>query len=98
MPGKADPELDKKEGVILETENVLDTTLEEEEQADLDEAARFLELHKDLDTSHIDISKLRHKIDRNVVSLLCLCFIMQFLDKAVYNVSHGFHQRLNLTN
>jgi hypothetical protein len=92
MSGKTVPGEDKTEGVISKTENVSNTTLEEEQPPDLDQAARFLEIHKDLDTSHIDISKLRHKIDRNVVSLLCLCFIMQFLDKAVYNVSwYSYH-------
>jgi hypothetical protein len=54
---------------------------------DLDGAAKFLYDRQDYDTSDIDIKKLRHKIDRNVVSILSLCFIMQFLDKAIYNVS-----------
>jgi translation elongation factor P/translation initiation factor 5A len=54
---------------------------------DLDGAAKFLYDRQDYDTSEIDIKKLRHKIDRNVVSIMSLCFIMQFLDKAIYNVS-----------
>ncbi|KAF2673864.1 MFS general substrate transporter [Microthyrium microscopicum] len=60
-------------------------TSEELKDDNLDPAASFLFIHKDVDTSHIDISKLRHKIDRNVVSIMAACFIMQFLDKAVYN-------------
>jgi hypothetical protein len=52
----------------------------------LDAAATFLSVHKDLQTSHINIDKLRHKIDRNVVSVLCALFILAFLDKAIYNV------------
>jgi hypothetical protein len=58
---------------------------------DLDGAARFLYEHQHLDISDVNITKLRHKIDRNVVSIMSLCFIMQFLDKAIYNVSscHG---------
>jgi hypothetical protein len=78
------PDQEKKGGSIVQEETV---SIEEQKPRGLDEAAAFLETHKDLDTSHIDISKLRHKVDRNVVSLLCLCFIMQLLDKAIYNVS-----------
>jgi hypothetical protein len=74
---------EKKGSAVVQEETV---SIEEQKPQGLDEAAAFLETHKDLDTSHIDISKLRHRIDRNVVSLLCLCFIMQLLDKAIYNV------------
>jgi len=62
-------------------------TSDELKDTNLDSAASFLYEHRDLDTSGIDIAKLRHKIDRNVVSVMAACFIMQFLDKAVYNVS-----------
>jgi hypothetical protein len=76
--------VEKTETVRIEAEN---ESLESQESKDLDAAAKFLAEHGDIDTSHIDINKLRHRIDRNVVSIMCAVFIMQFLDKAVYNVS-----------
>jgi GTP cyclohydrolase III len=75
---------EKQHTVQVESESITSQDLQDH---DLDSAAKFLFEHKDVDISHIDISKVRHKIDRNVVSVMALCFIMQFLDKAVYNVS-----------
>ena len=74
---------EKRHTVQLENESITSKDLQEN---DLDAAAQFLFEHKDADISHINIDKVRHKIDRNVVSIMALCFIMQFLDKAVYNV------------
>lgn len=81
---KTDSE-DGKHDITVESASV---TSRELDSLDLDPAAQFLFEHKDVDTSQVNIDKLRHKIDRNVVSIMALCFIMQFLDKAVYNVSH----------
>jgi hypothetical protein len=88
MQGNKEPaDREKLETELIE-ENV---SLESQDIKDiLDPAARFLQEYGDIDTSHVDISKLRHKIDRNVVSILCAVFIMQFLDKAVYNVSQRY--------
>jgi hypothetical protein len=77
---------EKKGGVVLEEEN-LSISSSEEPKKDFDAAGKFLHDHKDIDSSEVDIAKLRHKIDRHVVSCLCLVFIMTFLDKAIYNVS-----------
>ncbi|KAF2405187.1 MFS general substrate transporter [Trichodelitschia bisporula] len=77
-------EKDEKSVTIFE-ENLSTESESEPAPSDLDGAAIFLDAHKDVDISHIDIVKLRHKIDRCLVPLMCLCFIMQFLDKAIYN-------------
>jgi hypothetical protein len=77
---------DKKEGTIMYEENVSETEAQEPEKHDLDRAAKFLTEHGDIDTSHIDLKKLRRKTDVNVIGLCCLVFIMQFLDKSIYNV------------
>jgi hypothetical protein len=78
---------EKKAGVVVEEENISISSAEQKQ--DLDAAGKFLQDHKDVESSVIDINKLRHKIDRNVITCLCLVFIMTFLDKAIYNVS--FH-------
>lgn len=68
------PEANKKASLVIETE-VTSTGLEENPSLDLvdkyatgqlDPAALFLEKHRDLDVSDIDINKLRHKIDFRV--------------------------------
>lgn len=76
--------VEKKGGTVVEEENLSVSSAEQVQ--DLDNAGKFLQDHKDMDTSHIDIAKLRHKIDRNVITCLCLVFIMTFLDRAIYNV------------
>jgi hypothetical protein len=58
---------DKKGSVILEEENST-SSLDRVESNKLDGAAKFLEDNRDLDVSHIDITKLRHKIDFRVSS------------------------------
>jgi hypothetical protein len=71
-------------------ENALETPIHSDTESldieNLDPAAKFLHIHKDLDISHVDISKVRHKVDRNMVSILCCLYILAFLDKAIYNV------------
>ena len=78
---------DKKEGTIVYEENISETEAQELEKHDLDRAAKFLAEQGHIDTSHIDLKKLRRKTDFNVIGLCCLVFIMQFLDKSIYNVS-----------
>jgi hypothetical protein len=80
-PKKVDTFVTREENV---SENV---SVEAQENPDLDAAAKFLAENKDVDTTHINIDKLRHKVDRNVITVLCLLFILAFLDKAIYNVS-----------
>jgi hypothetical protein len=78
---------DKREGTVVYEENVSETEAQEPEKHDLDRAATFLAEQGHMDTSHIDLKKLRRKTDINVIGLCCLVFIMSFLDKAIYNVS-----------
>ena len=75
--------LEHKDGLTVDEVSVGSELLD---TSQLDPAALFLSENRDLDTSHINISKLRHKIDRNIVPIMALCFFMQFLDKAIYNV------------
>jgi hypothetical protein len=82
--------VEKQEDVILQEDHVIvdgqeNVVVDGHEIGHVDEAGTFLAEHKDVDTSHIDIKKLRHRVDRNVVSILCLLFILAFLDKAIYN-------------
>ena len=85
---KGDLVTERKEDVTREENISLDEQDVEQGQeiTHLDAAAKFLAQHKEVETSHIDITKLRHKIDRNVITVLCLLFILAFLDKAIYNV------------
>jgi hypothetical protein len=76
---------EKKGGVVVEEENI--SVSSGEPKTELDGAGQFLELHKDIDISEVDIEKVRHKVDRNIVAWLCLVFIVTFLDRAIYNVS-----------
>lgn len=75
------------ESVDHESVNTASVAWEDLQKLDLDTAAQFLHEHHGLDTTDVNITKLRHKIDRRIVSIMCLCFTMQFLDKAIYNVS-----------
>jgi hypothetical protein len=92
MPSALD---EKKDGVVLEDENV--SLEEQQENLDLDEAAKFLQLHKDLDTSHIDMKKVRRKVDLHVVLSLCLVFWANFLDKGIFVREPSTAQSTRLT-
>jgi hypothetical protein len=88
MPEKLVTTVNKSDTSITREETI---DIEEQQPTDeihLDAAAKFLSQHKELETSHIDLDKLRHKVDYNVVSVLCALFILAFLDKAIYNVSY----------
>jgi hypothetical protein len=66
----------KGSAVVLEEEST-SSPIRRVSTDKLDNAAKFLEDNKDLDVSHIDVTKLRHKIDFRIVPLMCACFIMQ---------------------
>jgi hypothetical protein len=88
---------EKKAGVVVEEENISISSAEQKRE--IDGAGQFLQEHKDIDISGVDINKLRHKIDLHVISCLCAVFIMTFLDKAIYNVSlHEPNTELRLYN
>jgi hypothetical protein len=68
------PDAGKKEALVVETEHAslglrqnpsLDL-VEKEGTGQLDPAALFLEKHRDLDVTDLDVTKLRHKIDFRV--------------------------------
>jgi hypothetical protein len=58
--------------------------------ASVDQAWKFLNENRDAadetDTSSVDMTALRRKIDFRVVPLMFLCYTMQFLDKVILNV------------
>jgi MFS family permease len=53
----------------------------------LDDAWSFLNSHAatNIESSTIDMNKLRRKIDWHIVPLMFLCYTMQFLDKVILN-------------
>jgi len=64
---------EKKAGAVTEAENVSTSSdndsLQRLATSQLDVAGQFLADHKDLDTSDVDISKIRHRVDRTVRAL-----------------------------
>jgi hypothetical protein len=91
---------DKKGAVVVEEENA--TPLSRVATDRLDGAGKFLEMHRDLDVSHIDVTKLRHKVDWRVsrastksyrkpamlILLLDCPFDVRMLHNAIFGQSH----------
>jgi hypothetical protein len=46
-------------------------------------------LHENNDARSHDISALRHKVDRHIVPVMFLCYLMNFIDKVALNVRTG---------
>jgi hypothetical protein len=46
-------------------------------------------LHENNDARSHDISTLRHKVDRHIVPIMFLCYLMNFIDKVALNVRTG---------
>lgn len=64
-----------------------------EHMSDPDLAYNFLSNVKGTqDVSHVDLVRLRRKIDWYIVPIMFLCYTMQFIDKVSLNVSSS--QRL----
>lgn len=57
---------------------------------DLDEAYFFLENIRGQHDDALDLKDIRRKVDWRIVSVMFLCYIMQFLDKVSLNVSMHF--------
>lgn len=51
-----------------------------------DDAVVYLEGH-DEQSAHVDLRALRHKIDRRLMPYMFCCYVLQFLDKVMLNVS-----------
>jgi hypothetical protein len=66
----------------------------------VDDAWNFLNSHAaaNIETSTIDIKKLRRKIDWHILPLMFLCYTMQFLDKVILNYAAvmGLQKELKL--
>jgi hypothetical protein len=53
-----------------------------------DDAVLYLEGHTDgADGPQVDLRALRRKIDRRLMPYMFCCYILQFLDKVMLNVS-----------
>ena len=46
-------------------------------------------LHENTDARSRDIPSLRHKVDRHIVPIMFLCYLMNFIDKVALNVRIG---------
>ena len=51
-----------------------------------DDAVVYLEGHED-QSAYVDLRALRHKIDRRLMPYMFCCYVLQFLDKVMLNVS-----------
>ena len=66
---------------------------------EVDEAWKYLDHHRDANTaSTVDLRSLRSRIDWRIVPLLFLAYVLQLLDKVVYNVSSRTLFMLPFTN
>jgi hypothetical protein len=54
---------------------------------DLDEAFKYLHDHTDANSEGVNLKALRRKIDWHIVPIMFACYVLQFLDKVVINVS-----------
>lgn len=46
-------------------------------------------LHENNDARSRDLPTLRHKVDRHIVPIMFLCYLMNFIDKVALNVRIG---------
>jgi hypothetical protein len=46
-------------------------------------------LHENDDARSRDMPALRHKVDRRIVPIMFLCYLMNFIDKVALNVRTG---------
>jgi hypothetical protein len=57
----------------------------------LDDAVVYLESHAGgTDGPQVDLQALRWKIDCRLMPYMFCCYVLQFLDKVMLNVSHPF--------
>ena len=54
-----------------------------------DDALQYLEGHHidDAEVDGVDLKKLRTKVDWHIIPLMFLCYMLQFIDKVIINVS-----------
>lgn len=70
-----------------ETASAASPTFRVEPDDDLDEAFRYLHNHTDAESAGIDLAALRRRIDWHIVPIMFACYVLQFVDKVVINVS-----------
>ena len=59
-------------------------------QKDWDQAYNFLSTKTFDGTSHVDLRRLRRKVDWRIIPLMFLCYWLQFLDKVSLNVLQAY--------
>jgi len=59
---------------------------------EVDTAWKFLDANRgqDAEASESELAALRRKIDWHIVPIMFFCYMMQFLDKVILNVSSNF--------
>lgn len=68
------------------------------EQRDLDDAFEYLHTHTDAESDAVNLPALRRKIDWHIIPIMFACYVLQFIDKVVINVSLfvNLQRRVNL--
>lgn len=61
-----------------------------------DDAVVYLEGHGD-EIGNVDLKALRRKIDRRLMPYMFCCYVLQFLDKVMLNVSAHCADRTSLS-
>jgi hypothetical protein len=75
-------------GSETETTSAASPTFRAEREDDLlDEAFKYLHDHTDAESAGIDVAALRRRIDWRIVPIMFACYVLQFVDKVVINVS-----------
>jgi hypothetical protein len=74
-------------GSETETTSAASPTFRAERDDDLDEAFKYLHDHTDAESAGIDLAALRRRIDWRIVPIMFACYVLQFVDKVVINVS-----------
>jgi hypothetical protein len=70
-----------------ETTSASSPSFRAEGDDDLDEAFKYLHNHTDAESTGIDLAALRRRIDWRIVPIMFACYVLQFVDKVVINVS-----------
>lgn len=96
MTNAADPVVDEKTQAVnkkavagSETDTTLPASLTvlAQHNNDLDDAFKYLHDHGNAESTDIDLATLRRKIDWRIVPIMFVCYVLQFVDKVVINVS-----------
>jgi hypothetical protein len=74
-------------GSETDTTSPASPTVRAEHEVDLDDAFKYLHDHAHAAFTSIDLAALRRKIDWRIVPIMFVCYVLQFVDKVVINVS-----------